>query len=396
MRLGEVVAALERLYRPSLAEPWDAVGLVCGDPDAVVRRVLFAVDPVEAVAREAVDGGFDLLVTHHPLYLRGTTSVAATDPKGRVVQTLITGGCALHVAHTNADSADPGVSDALADLFGLTGTVPLDPRAADPTERLVVFVPVPDADRLLDALSAAGAGAQGHYERAAFLGRGTGTFRPLPGADPAIGQVGRVEQVDEVRLELLMPAERRKAVLHALLATHPYEAVAYEVTPQLAAAGRCGLGRVGDLPGPTTLRALTARAASVLPATAWGVRAAGDPDLVVERLAVCGGAGDALLAAAAASGAQAFLTSDLRHHPASEAPVGLALLDAAHWATEWPWLHVAADRLRSATSTATPTGAPGAAVGSHGRAPGTATGAVLHTAVSAIRTDPWTLHEDAT
>ena len=128
MLLAEVVAALDEAYPPALAEPWDAVGLVCGDPGVRVRRVLLAVDPVEAVVAEALALGADLLVTHHPLYLRGTSSVAATTGKGRAVHALVRGCCALLAAHTNADSAAPGVSDALADLFGLTGTVPLAPQ----------------------------------------------------------------------------------------------------------------------------------------------------------------------------------------------------------------------------------------------------------------------------
>src|SRR4051794_26978872 len=188
--LGDVVTAFDALYDPRWAEPWDAVGLVCGDPDARVRRVLFAVDPVDATVEEAVRGGFDLLVTHHPLYLRGTSTVAATTPKGRLVHRLITGGVGLHVAHTNADVADPGVSDALATAIGLGGLIPLDPRPADPMDKLVVFVPRPDAERLVDALSAAGAGAIGNYSRVAFVGDGTGTFRPGEGARPAVGRVG--------------------------------------------------------------------------------------------------------------------------------------------------------------------------------------------------------------
>jgi dinuclear metal center YbgI/SA1388 family protein len=363
-RLSDVVEVLEQLFPPSWAQSWDAVGLVCGDPDAFVRRVLLAVDPVEPVAAEAVDGGFDLLLTHHPLWLRGTTSVAGTTPKGRLVHRLVRAGCGLFVAHTNADVADPGVSDALAGTLGLTDLRPLQPLPADPLDKLVVFVPQDDAEKVLDALAGAGAGTIGDYERCAWTTTGTGTFRPLPGAAPAIGAVGAVERVTETRLELVLPRARRARVLRALLQSHPYEEPAYDVLELAAVEGRRGLGRVGELPTPLTLRELTARAAEVLPATAWGVRSAGDPDLVVRTFAVCGGAGDSLLAEAARSGAQAFLTADLRHHPASEAPEGLGLLDAAHWATEWPWLAELAARLAAA--------------------------ARLDVAVSRTVTDPWT------
>jgi dinuclear metal center YbgI/SA1388 family protein len=363
-RLSDVLDALEQLYPASGAESWDAVGLVCGDPASVVRRVLLAVDPVEAVVDEVVEGGFDLLLTHHPLFLRGTTSVAATTPKGRVVHRLLSAGAALHVAHTNADVADPGVSDALAELFGLRDLRPLQPAASEPLDKLVVFVPVEQAEQVLDAVSAAGAGAIGDYERCAWSTTGTGTFRPLDGASPAVGSVGSVERVEEARLEVVLPRARRASVLRAMLTAHPYEEPAYDVLELATLVGTRGLGRVGELPEPLPLRELTARAAAVLPATAWGVRAAGDPDRVVTTLAVCGGSGDSLLGAAARSGADAFLTADLRHHPASEAPEGLALLDAAHWATEWPWLADAARRLSAATT--------------------------VETVVSTLVTDPWT------
>jgi dinuclear metal center YbgI/SA1388 family protein len=364
--LRDVVAALDELYPPEHAASWDAVGLVVGDPDAPVRRVHLAVDPVEAVVDEALAAGADLLLTHHPLYLRGTTSVAATTPKGRVVHRLVAGGCGLFVAHTNADVADPGVSDALAGVLGLRGLRPLQPDPEEPLDALVVYVPVDDADRLLDALAAAGAGAIGDYDRCAWTTTGTGTFRPLEGADPTIGRVGQVETVHEERLEMVLPRRRRTDVLRALVDAHPYEEPAYSVVELASAPGRRGLGRVGELPEPLPLAELARRAADALPATAWGVRAAGDPDAVVRTVAVCGGSGDSLLREAARSGAQAYLTADLRHHPASEAPEGLALLDAAHWATEQPWLADAARRLTDATR--------------------------VQTSVSTLVTDPWTVH----
>ncbi|GAA2884160.1 Nif3-like dinuclear metal center hexameric protein [Streptosporangium fragile] len=246
--LADVVQELESLYDPRWAESWDAVGLVCGDPSAEVRKILFAVDPVAAVADEALDWGADLIVTHHPLYLRGTTSVAATTFKGRLVHTLIKNDVGLFTAHTNADVADPGVSDALARAVGLTGPlVPLQPAADDP---------------------------------------------------------------------------------------------------------RRGLGRIGSLPEPVPLAEFARRAADGLPATAGGLRVAGDPDRPIRRVAVSGGAGDSLLGAARAAGVDVFLTADLRHHPASEfvEAGGPALIDAAHWATEWPWLADAARRLTSASA----------------------------------------------
>jgi len=369
-RLAAVTAAMDAMYPPAVAQEWDAVGLVCGDPDAPVTRVLLAVDPVAVVAQEALAGGFDLLVTHHPLFLRGTSTVAATQPKGRMVHELITGGSGLFVAHTNADTARPGVSDALAALFDLRDTEPVVPVPDEPLDLLVVFVPVGSATVLRDALTAAGAGELGDYDRCTWTTNGSGTFRPLEGAHPALGELGRLEQVQEARIEVVLARSRRDCVLAALHRTHPYEVPAYHLLEPAAGPGRRGYGRVGDLPNALTVGELTALAAEVLPATATGVRASGDPDAVVTRLAVGGGSGDDALGAAAAGGAQAFLTADLRHHRASEAPEGLALLDAAHWATEWPWLPDAAARLARLVD--------------------------VETAVSNRCTDPWTLSRPTT
>ncbi|MGZ4508206.1 MAG: Nif3-like dinuclear metal center hexameric protein [Blastococcus sp.] len=262
--LGDVVAALEARYDPALAESWDAVGLVCGDPREEVRRVLFAVDPTTAVVDEVIATGADLLVTHHPLLLTAVHGVPADDPKGRLVHRLIRAGAGLFVAHTNADRAPgSGVNDALAAVLGLEDAVPLEPVDTDP---------------------------------------------------------------------------------------------------------RAGLGRVGRLPAPMTLRQFAGHAAAVLPATAGGVRVAGDPDRMIASVAVCGGSGGSLLEAASRAGADVLLTSDLKHHPVSEAceSDGPALCDVAHFASEWPWLPVAADLLERDLS---------------GR---------VEVAVSRRRTDPWT------
>ncbi|MCU1602546.1 MAG: putative cyclohydrolase 1 type 2, partial [Frankiales bacterium] len=340
--LGDVVAALDRLFPPALAEPWDSIGLVLGDPASEVRSVLFAVDPVEALLPETV--GHQLLVTHHPLWLGGTGSMAATDPKGRFAHALVTSGCGLLVAHTNADRANPGVSDALAARFDLRDTVPLE-VAPDPVDKLVFFVPVADAQRVTDAVTAAGGGRLGDYDCCSWSTTGTGSFRPLAGARPAVGSVGERESVEEVRVETLVRRTARAQVVQALLQAHPYETPAYDVVPLADLPSAQGLGRVGDLPEPTRLGDLVELAARVLPATAWGVRASGDPEAVVGRLAVMGGSGSDAMGLAARAGAQAFLTSDLKHHNASEAPEALALIDAAHWATEHPWLHPAAASL---------------------------------------------------
>ncbi|HEX5404325.1 MAG TPA: Nif3-like dinuclear metal center hexameric protein [Pseudonocardiaceae bacterium] len=262
--LAELITALESAYPPALAESWDAIGLVCGDPEQQVTKAHICVDPTMSTVDEVIEAGAQLLVSHHPLLLRGVHGVPANTPKGGVVHRLIRAGVALYCAHTNADSADPGVSDALAQAIGLTVSGPL-----------------------------------------------------VPGPD-----------------------------------------------------GRTGTGRIGTLPAAEPLREFTARVARALPATAWGVRAAGDPNRPIRTVAVCGGAGDSFLDDAIAAGVDAYVTADLRHHPASEhlaRPGAPALVDVAHWASEWPWCEQAAGILRAST------------------------GGTVDIFVSTHRTDPWTV-----
>lgn len=345
--LGDVVEMIHGWFPPGTADAWDAVGLVAGDPDAGVSRVLLAVDPAPVVAREAVEWDADLLVVHHPLFLDAVHGVAATTPKGRTLHALMGAGCGLLTAHTNADQAGGGVSDAMAAALGLADPSPLLPAVAAAMDKLVVFVPVADADRVRDALADAGAGRIGDYDRASFSTPGEGRFRPLAGASPAVGEVGTSEVVEEVRVETVLPRRLRGSVIDAVLAAHPYEEPAYDLV-ELADPGRSatGTGRIGSIE-PTTLRAFAERVAGALPGTAQGVRVAGDPDRVVRRVALCGGAGDFLLDAVRATDADVYVTSDLRHHPASEfrEHEGPALVDVAHWAAEWTWLPVLRARL---------------------------------------------------
>lgn len=360
---------LDRWYPAHTAEPWDVVGLVCGNPRAEVRRILLAVDPVAAVVAEAVSGEADLLVAHHPLFLKPVSTVAADSPKGRVVHQLISSGCALFTAHTNADVPVDGVSEALAFALGLTGLRPLAAQRTDARDKIVVFAPAGAAESVREALAEAGAGTLGNYDSCSFSAPGEGRFRPMTGAQPAIGSVGALETVDEVRIEVLCPRNLRDAVLAAMLSAHPYEEPAYDVI-ELAALDDPdrGTGRVGTLAGPTTLQDFAETVARTLPDTAHGVRVAGDPDSRVETVALVGGAGDGWFDDARDSGADVFLTSDLRHHPASEFREydGPALVDVAHWAAEWTWLPVLAHKLERAL------------------------GDTVEVRVSTTNTDPWT------
>lgn len=349
--LREVVDAFHASYDPRWADDWDKVGLVAGDPGAEVTRVLFALDPTEDVVEEALGFGAHLLVVHHPLLLTPVSSVAATTAKGRIVHRLISGGIGLLTAHTNADTPAHGVNDALARAVGI-----IDPQVIVPTDdtaidKLVCFVPRAEAERLRQALAEVGAGRLGAYDSASFTTLGQGRFRPLDGAEPAVGAVGSLEVVDEARIEMVYPRALRGSVLAAMRAAHPYEEPAHdvlEIAGQTTTATR-GHGRVGHLDATLTLREFAEQVGQVLPRTAHGVRVAGDPAREIGTVAVAAGAGDSLLGHVAATGADVLVTSDLRHHRASEflEEGGAALVDVAHWAAEWTWLPVAQQRLEA-------------------------------------------------
>ncbi len=262
--VADVSAAVERLWPAAGAESWDSVGLIAGDLDAPVDSILLAVDAVLDTVDEALELGVGMLLVHHPLLLRGVTSVASDRYKGAALSRLFRGNCALLAAHTNADVVETGTSASFAAKLGLLDVRPL-----------------------------------------------------VPATDPARG-----------------------------------------------------IGRVGTLPAPTTLGTLARALGDLLPATASGIRVSGEFDRPVSTVALCGGAGDAYLSSPAVLAADVYITSDLRHHPASEAREnsrvagGPALIDVSHWASEWLWLEAAAAELREAL--------PGVEI-----------------TVSELRTDPW-------
>jgi dinuclear metal center YbgI/SA1388 family protein len=372
-RLADVIDVLEAAYPPRLAHDWDSVGLVCGDPSESVEAVTIAVDATAAVVAEVPEDG--LLLAHHPLLLRGVDTVAASTAKGALVHQMIRSGKALFTAHTNADSASPGVSDALADVLGLTVEGVLAPVSVGAElDKWVVFVPAADADAVQKAMFGAGAGHIGDYSHCSWSVAGTGQFLPHEGASPAIGKVGSVERVAEDRVEMIAPSQLRTHLLAALRGAHPYEEPAFDIYSLAPVPGDVGLGRIGTLPRPEPLSAFVSRVHDALPGTSWGVRASGDSQATVSRVAVCGGAGDSLLDVVAGSGVQAYVTADLRHHPADEhrRASDVALVDVAHWASEYPWCTQAAELLRAQFGNSLPV------------------------RVSAIRTDPWNIERNGT
>lgn len=333
----DVIEAVERIASGALAEPWDNSGLQVGSPAANANRVLVALTPLPEVFDEAEERGADFLLFHHPLIFGGLNSIDASAYPGDLVARALNNGLTIHAAHTNYDAAPNGVSVALADAVGLRGPLEIvAPRGE--LRKLVVFVPEENADALADALSVAGAGVIGEYTRCAFRTSGTGTFLPGEGTDPYLGERGRLERVEEIRLETVVPAHAASRAAAAIRAAHPYEEPAFDVYPIEGSPEGCGYGRVGRLPEPTTPERFAEHVSASLGFPARLV-AAPNPTQRVERVAVLGGSGGSFIREVAASGAGAYVTGDLDYHDSLLAEsLGLVTVDAGHAATELPSL----------------------------------------------------------
>lgn len=339
----EITAAMERLAPPALAEGWDNSGLQVGDAAAGVGRVLVALTPLPEVFEEAEETGADFLLFHHPLIFSPLKGVGTGSYPGNLVARAISKNLTVYAAHTSYDAAPDGVSVALAAAVGLRGPLGVvSPRGA--MRKLAVFVPVEDAEAVAEALSGAGAGRIGDYTRVTFRSPGTGSFVPGEGSDPYVGERGRLERVEEVRLETVVPAHLARAAVEAATAAHPYEEVALDVYPVEGFPEGCGYGRIGALPEPLSPEELGEHVS----------RSLGFPARLVSRgergeirhVAVLGGSGGSFIPEVAASGADAYVTGDLDYHDALLAEsLGLAAVDAGHAATELPSLEPLSRRL---------------------------------------------------
>ncbi len=330
-----VIEALERLAPRKLAEAWDNIGLQLGSPTQETAKVLIALDVNEAVVEQAEAKGAKLIVCHHPLIFKPLHKIRTDLPEGRLLQRLIKSDIAVYAAHTNLDIAEGGVNDVLAGRLGLSRLEGLAVSGEDKLCKLTVFVPESHWQKTAEAMTRAGAGHIGQYSNCTFRTRGTGSFLPLEGANPYIGSLGKLEEVEEIRLETILPESISRKVVKAMLAAHPYEEAAYDLYPLNNQGKTYALGRIGMLPQP-----LQALEFIELVKRALGVselRVAGVRDKMVRKVALCGGSGASLLAKAAFSGADAYLTGDVKYHEAqSAADAGMLLLDAGHFATEWP------------------------------------------------------------
>ncbi len=329
-----LISAVEKVAPKQLAEDWDNVGLLIGDPAGQVSKVLVTLDCTPAVVDEAVERGVEFILAHHPLIFSPLKQVRFDLPGQKQVARLISKNIMFYAAHTNLDSSSLGASARMAESLGLREQEFLSPGYKEQVYKVITFVPEAYASGVRQEMSKAGAGGIGNYNECFFLSTGTGTFRPLAGADPFIGQVGKLEQVAEVRMETIVPGKNLDRVVRAMLKVHPYEVPAYDVIPTLNPGSEFGIGRVGYLPQEQSLGQLLEKVKDML--GGCNVRVAGKLDQKIKKAALSSGSGGSLVKRAAFKGAGVFIAGDISHHDALDAlEAGMAVIDPGHYATEW-------------------------------------------------------------
>lgn len=330
--IQEVIDFVERIAPPSLQEEWDNSGLQVGNGAGRVNRILVALTPSPAVVGEAISKKVQLLITHHPLIFGPLKTIRLSTPAGKTLESAIKHDLSIYSCHTSLDKAAQGTSKILAERLGLQEIKPLMPKGE--LLKLAVFIPQERTQKVLDALAEAGAGHIGNYSHCSFRVQGTGTYLPLEGSTPFIGRKGALEEVKEDRLEMIFPFHIKSKVIDALLKSHPYEEVAYDLYPLENADPRTGLGAIGRLKEPLSDEAFISALKKNLKIST--PRIAGQKIKMIERVACLGGSGK-FIKEALRCGVDAYVTGDVGYHEALEAEEsGMLLIDAGHHATEWP------------------------------------------------------------
>lgn len=311
MKIKEIVNALERFAPLPLQDGFDNAGLQIGLTEAEATGALLCLDVTEAVVDEAVALGFNLIVSHHPLLFKGCKSITGKDYIERCILKAIRNDIAICSAHTNLDNAPEGVNFKIAEKIGLKNVRILQPKE-DCLLKLVTFVPTEHAEKLRKALFDAGCGCVGNYDSCSYNLQGEGTFRAGKGTHPFCGQVGELHSEPEVRVETILPAFRKGTVLKVLMTTHPYEEPAFDLYPLRNTWNEAGSGVIGELEEPETELDFLKRIKKTFEVGC--VKHTRLTGRLIQKVALCGGAGAFLTPQAVCQGADVFITGEVKYH----------------------------------------------------------------------------------
>lgn len=331
MKIKEIVSALERFAPLPLQDGFDNAGLQIGLTDAEATGALLCLDVTEAVLDEAIASGCNLIISHHPLIFKGYKSITGKDYVERCILKAIKNDIVIYSAHTNLDNVPGGVNFKIAEKIGLKNVRILDPKESS-LIKLVTFVPSAQAEEVRNALFTAGCGCIGNYDSCSYNTEGEGTFRAQEGSHPFCGTVGELHHETEVRIETILPEYKKGEVIRALLSKHPYEEPAYDLYPLHNSWAQVGSGIVGELEEPESELEFLKRIKRI-----FEVGCLKHNKLIgrlIQKVSLCGGAGAFLIPQAVRSGADVFITGEIKYHDYFGRETDILLAEIGHYESE--------------------------------------------------------------
>ena len=331
MKIASIIQELESFAPPAYQESYDNSGLITGSASWICTGVLCTLDATEAVIEEAIEKGFNLVVAHHPIVFSGLKKITGRDYVERTIIKAIKNDIAIYAIHTNADNVIQGVNQSMAKALGLTDSRILLPKK-NTLAKLITFIPLDFVEQVRNSLFDAGIGDIGNYSEVSFSAEGIGTYKANEKANPFLGEKGDRHQEPERKLEILFPIHAQNKVIKALLASHPYEEVAYDIIPLANDHHEIGSGLIGNLPEPIEEEIFLQKIKEV-----FGLKVIRHTPLLgkpISKVAVCGGAGSFLIKNAINAGADLYITGDVKYHEFFDADNKLVIADVGHWESE--------------------------------------------------------------
>ena len=349
--VADIIKAMETIAPSSLAEDWDNAGLQVGRKNWPVKKVWVSLDPGLDVVSNACQNDADLLITHHPLIFKPLRSIDFGTPTGSIIHMAARCKMAIFSSHTNLDIVAEGLNDVLAESIGLKRLKALGKPVENEKIKLVIYVPEDYEKKILDAIFQTKAGNIGEYSACTFRNRGKGTFRPGSMATPFIGKTGEITGADEIRIETVVQKDDLSDVIEYVRSHHPYETMAYDIYPLLTNENRNGIGRIGEFDEKIELKSLALKIKEKM--RLKYVKISGNNELTVKRAAVCTGSGSGMMKYFLSSGAEVYISGDLKYHDARDAQAAnLGIIDIGHFASEHLIVDVLAKRLERILSEA--------------------------------------------
>lgn len=331
MKLKELCAYLDTEIPLSFQEGYDNSGLQVGMPEKEIHAALITLDVTEDVLDEAAFNSCDVIISHHPLIFNGLKKITGKTITERILLKAIKQETAIYSAHTNLDVIGSGVSRKMAEKLDLINVQVLS-ALKNKLLKLITYVPEDHLGKVMDAVFDAGAGKIGNYDKCGFTTHGAGSFRGLENSNPFAGEPGKLHFEKEVRFETVLYSHLKDKVVNALLSAHPYEEVAYDLYTLENENIEEGMGCMGELRDPVTEDEFLKKLSLIF--NAKGIKYTRLSGRNISKVALCGGAGGILLNEAIASGAHAFVTSDVRYHSFFDASGKILLTDIGHFESE--------------------------------------------------------------